>query len=128
MKCVPRVCRIGVLLLLLAALPSPCQIARPGRGGSRSPRTGVGDVSGQQPLATFKGTVQEIDKKALTVEEADSNTLQFVCSRKTHYYNGTKEIKASTLKPGDRVTVETKRFRDGELEAINVRLEKPDVQ
>jgi hypothetical protein len=128
MKCVPRVCRIGVLLVLVAALPSPCQTARPSRGGSRSPRTSPGDVSGQQPLASFKGTVHEIDKKALTLEEADANTMQFVCSRKTHYYDGSKEIKASTLKPGDHVTVETKRFRDGELEAVTVRLEKADAQ
>jgi len=77
----------------------------------------------EQPLATFTGVVQEIDSKKLALEDADSNTLQFVLTHKTRYYAGSKKIKASDIKKGDRVSIETKRFPDGELEAINVRLE-----
>ena len=76
-----------------------------------------------EPLATFTGAVQTVDKKRLTLQDVDSNTLQFVCSRKTQYYDGDKKIKSSAIKPGDRVTIETKRFADGEMEAINVRIE-----
>ena len=78
-----------------------------------------------QPLATFSGVVEEIDGKKIALKDADSNTLQFVCTRKTRYFAGSKKIKASDIKPGDRVSIETKRFPDGELEAINVRLESP---
>ena len=81
-----------------------------------------------EPLASFTGAVQNIDKKKITVQESESNTLQFVCSRKTQYYNGGKKIKLSDIKPGDRVTVETKRLADGEMEAINVRIEHPKAE
>jgi hypothetical protein len=77
----------------------------------------------QQPLATFTGTVQEMDGKTLILEVEDSNPLPFVCTHKTRYYDGNKKIKASDIKPGDRVSIDTKRYPDGELEAINVRLE-----
>jgi len=77
----------------------------------------------REPLATFTGVVQEIDSKKLALQDADSNTLPFVLTHKTHYYAGNKKIKASGIKPGDRVSIESKRFPDGELEAINVRLE-----
>jgi hypothetical protein len=78
----------------------------------------------QEPLATFTGAVQEISGKTIALRDTDSNTLQFVCTHKTRYFDGAKKIKASDIKPGDRVSIETKRFPDGELEAINVRRER----
>src|SRR5690349_20549164 len=72
----------------------------------------------QEPLATFAGAVQHIDGKTIALLDTDANTLQFVCTHKTRYFEGTKKIKASDIKPGDRVSIETKRFPDGELEAI----------
>ena len=78
-----------------------------------------------QPLATFSGVVEEIDGKKISLQDADGNTLPFVLTHKTRYIAGSKKIKASDIKPGDRVSIETKRFPDGELEAINVRLESP---
>jgi hypothetical protein len=77
------------------------------------------------PAATFVGSVQIVDKASLTLQEDDSNTLRFVCSRKTHYFDGDKKIKLADIKPGDRVTVESKPFPDGELEAINIRVDHP---
>jgi len=99
MKLIPRVVIPGLLLALAAA-----QI--------------------QEPLATFTGTVKELTGKTLVLETQDTNELPFVCTHKTRYYDGKKQIKASDIKPGDPVSIETKRFRDGELEAINVRLER----
>jgi hypothetical protein len=78
-----------------------------------------------QPLATFSGVVEELDGKKILLQDADGNTLPFVLTHKTRYFAGSKKIKASDIKPGDRVSIETKRFPDGELEAINVRLESP---
>jgi hypothetical protein len=76
-----------------------------------------------QPLATFRGTVQEMDGKTLTLEVEGSNPLPFVCTHKTRYYDGNQRIKASDIKPGDHVSIDSKRYPDGELEAINIRLE-----
>ncbi len=105
MKRLAPVCVLALLLLLVARSPAPAQMER--------------------PLATFSGAVQDIDGKTLTLQDADTNALHFVCTRKTRYYDGKQKIRASDIKPGDRVSIETKRFPDGELEAINVRLERP---
>jgi len=82
---------------------------------------------GEEPLATFTGKVQDIDKKILRIKSED-NTLQFVCDHKTQFFDGDKKIKLTDIKPGDRVSVESKRFRDGELEAIHVRVEHPKTE
>jgi hypothetical protein len=121
----PRSCGLSILLLLALGLPAFSQFTRPMPGGRGRTRSIPGATVPNEPLATFTGAVENIDKKKLTLQEADSNTLQFVCSRKTQYYDGDKKIKSSDIKPGDRVTVETKRFADGEMEAINVRVEHP---
>jgi hypothetical protein len=77
------------------------------------------------PLATFSGKVHDMDGKTLTVEDADGKTLHFYCTHRTRYFDASKKIKASDIQPGDRVSVESKPARDGELEAVNVRLERP---
>jgi len=125
MEADPRSCRLSIVLLLALGLPAFSQVGRPMPGGrARIPST-TGATAPNVPLATFTGAVQNIDKKKLTLQEADSRTLQFVCSRKTQYYDGEKKIKPSDVKPGDQVTIETKRFADGEMEAISVHIERP---
>ena len=115
--------RIACLALLVLATTSVGLPQYYPRMGKATPG-GVGD----EPLATFKGAVQDLDKKVLRIKSEDANTLQFVCDRKTHYFDGDKQIKITEVKPGDHVAVETKRFRNGELEAINVRLEHVKTQ
>ena len=123
-----RSCGLGVLLLLVFGLPAFSQYGRSLPGGrGRTPAT-LGTTIPTEPLASFTGAVENIDKKKITVQESESNTLQFVCSRKTQYYDGDKKIKLSDVKPGDRVTVETKRLADGEMEAINVHIEHPKAE
>ncbi len=123
MEARPRSCGLTLLLLLFCGLPAFSQFGRPAPGGrARAPST-PGVTIPNEPLATFSGAVQSIDKKKLTLQETDSKALQFVCSRKTQYYDGDKKIKSSDIKPGDRVMVETKRYADGEMEAINVHVE-----
>jgi hypothetical protein len=92
------------MLLLLAAL---C------RG------TGPGD---EQPLPNFTGIARGADGKVLLLEQADQNTMQFACTRKTHYFDGTKRIKPSAIHAGDQVSVEARLGPDGKPEAVNVRL------
>jgi hypothetical protein len=119
MKLVRLVCGLGLVVLMAAGLPAVCQIRQ-----RRYPaQTGPGDTP-DQPLATFTGSVQDLDKKSLTLQSEDSNTLKFAFTHKTHYYDGDKKIKPSDIKPGDRVLIETKRFPDGEMEAVNVRIQR----
>lgn len=115
-----RIYVLSVLVLFACALPAFPQGRR--MRGMQSPRNAP---SGDVPPATFVGLVQIVDKGSLTLQEDDSNTLRFVCSRKTRYFDGDKKIKLPDIKAGDRVTVETKRFADGELEAINVWIGQP---
>jgi len=116
----PRICVLSVLVLLALTLPGFSQSRR-----TRGAPPAGGAPSVNVPAATFTGLVQSVDKGSLTLQEDDSNSLRFVCSRKTHYFVGDKKIKLADVKPGDRVTVETKRYADGEMEAINVRIEHP---
>ena len=86
------------------------------------------DQSSQEPLASFAGVLRTISSKMITMENADSNTVEFHCSKKTTFYDGTKKVKPSALKNGERVSVEARRGIAGTLEAVNVRIErgKPD--
>ncbi len=119
MKLVRRVGGLGLLAVMAAGLPAVSQM-RQRRYPGQQP--GPGDTP-DQPLATFIGSVTDVDKKSLTLQSEESNTLKFACTHKTHYFDGDKKIKPSDIKPGDRVLIETKRFADGELEAINVRIQ-----
>jgi len=115
MKDTRRMAFLAVVVLAAAPVGLSQYYPRMGRAAPGA----VGD----EPLATFNGAVQDIDKKILRIKSEDANTLQFVCDRKTQFFDGDKKIKVTDIKPGDQVTVETKRFRNGELEAINVRLQ-----
>ena len=117
MNCTRRLAALALGILGFASFAFPQYY--PGMG--RPVPSAVGD----EPLATFTGPVQEIDKKMLRIKVENSNVLQFVCDRKTQFLDGDKKIKPTDIKPGDQVLVETKRFRNGELEAIHVRLQHP---
>ncbi len=74
----------------------------------------------QEPLATIHGAVQSSTAKVLVVETEEPNSVQFVCNRKTRYFEGKKKIKPSDLTKGDLVTVESRPTILGEAEAVNV--------
>jgi len=76
-------------------------------------------------MPNFAGTIRGIDSKLLTLEEPGTNLLEFRCSKKTKYYDGSKKIASSGLKPGDRVAVEARRALDGTLDAVIVRFDRP---
>ena len=80
--------------------------------------------SSKQPMPAFIGNVMDIDSKRLTLENEGSNTMEFNRTRKTGYYDGKAKFKASVIKAGDRVTIETRKAPDGTLDAVIVRLER----
>ena len=58
------------------------------------------------------------------LEQSDQNTMHLFCTRKTQYFDGSKKIKISGIKVGDRVSVEARLGPDGKPEAVNVRLDR----
>jgi hypothetical protein len=82
----------------------------------------------EQPLASFTGTVREINSTTLTLARPDEDDLDISCTRNTHYYDGAQKIKREKIKPGDRVSVETKLDLYLKPEAVNVRVLGPEKQ
>lgn len=122
---------MALLLLLASQLAAIAQMypypgrTYPGqgtRGTNRAPNAGQQTQAGE-PLPSFDGTVRGIDSKLLTLERPDSNTIEFYCSKKTKFYDGSKKLKASAIKAGDKVLVEARRAPDGSLDAVNIRLD-----
>ena len=80
------------------------------------------------PLASFTGTVRQIDSTTLTLARPDEDDLDISCTHSTHYYSGSQKIKREKIKPGDRVSVETKLDLYLKPEAVNVRVLGPEKQ
>lgn len=80
------------------------------------------------PLASFTGTVRQINSTTLTLARTDEDDLDISCTHKTHYYSGSQKIKREKIKPGDRVSVETKLDLYLKPEAVNVRLLPPEKE
>lgn len=80
------------------------------------------------PLASFSGTVHEIKATTLTLSRQDQDDLEISLTHGTHYYNGEQRIGRSRIKPGDRVSVETKLDLYLKPEAVNVRVLPPEKQ
>jgi hypothetical protein len=78
------------------------------------------------PLASFTGMVREISSTTLRLARPDQDDLDISCTHKTHYYAGSKKIERKTVKPGDRVSVETVLDLYLKPEAVNVRVLPPE--
>src|SRR5208283_6218007 len=114
---------IPVLLLSLAAAPATCQTGRTGRRQSTARGSNADQSTSDKALPNFTGIVRGVAKKTLLLEQADQNTMQFFCTGKTQYFDGSNKIKAKQIQAGDRVSVEARLGPDGKPEAVNVRLE-----
>jgi hypothetical protein len=78
------------------------------------------------PLASFTGTVRQIDSTTLRLARPDQDDLDISCTHKTHYFAGSKKIERKMVKPGDRVSVETVLDLYLKPEAVNVRVLPPE--
>ncbi|MGC9944788.1 MAG: hypothetical protein ABSF64_00195 [Bryobacteraceae bacterium] len=78
------------------------------------------------PLASFTGTVREINSTMLRLARQDQDDLDVSLTHNTHYYSGSRKIKRETIKPGDRLSVETKLDLYLKPEAVNVRVMPPE--
>jgi hypothetical protein len=80
----------------------------------------------EPPLASFTGTVRKIDSTTLTLARQDQDDIDISCTHGTRYYSGSQKIKREKIKPGDRVSVETKLDLYLKPEAVNVRVLPPE--
>jgi hypothetical protein len=78
------------------------------------------------PPASFTGTVRQIKSTMLTLARPDQDDLEISCTHKTRYFSGSKKIKREEIKPGNRVSVETKLDLYLKPEAVNVRVLPPE--
>jgi hypothetical protein len=88
----------------------------------------AGVFAQQLPLASFTGTVHEIKSTNLTLARPDQDDLDISLTHNTHYYSGTRKIKREEIKPGGRVSVETKLDLYLKPEAVNVRVLGPEKE
>jgi len=82
----------------------------------------------EQPLASFAGTVHEINATNLRLARPDQDDLDISLTHNTRYYDGGKKIKRDQVKPGARVSVETKLDLYLKAEAVNVRVLGPETE
>jgi hypothetical protein len=119
MRRIAKVVVIACLVLLAIGIPAPAQQRGRGpRGPAPAPQPGT------VPAVTFTGVFRGISGKTLSLENADGNTLQFYCSKKTKYLDGSKSIKPADLKRDERISVEARRAPDLSLDAVTVRVDR----
>ena len=88
----------------------------------------AGAFAQQPPLASFTGTVRQINSTTLTLARPDQDDLEISRTHNTRYYSGSQKIKREKIKPGDRVSVETKLDLYLKPEAVNVRVLGPEKE
>jgi hypothetical protein len=115
-----RVIALGLVLLLG---PLCAQTVYPPGGYGGGSKGAPGTIP-NEPLATFRGTVQGSSPKNLVVK-TETDTVDFECSRKTTYLRKGKAVKGNEIKVGDLVAVEARHTIDGKVLAVNVILDPP---
>jgi hypothetical protein len=124
--------RVVVCVVVLAGL-CPGQ----GRGRTRSssgragPATPVDRNAPKGVYPTERGVLKSISGGKLFVEMDDEHEMKFRITRKTKVFTQTKdaqgknvpkEIKASSLEPGETIDVDMQTAPDGSFEAIRITL------
>ena len=73
-------------------------------------------------MPNFTGVLKTVGKNTLTLDNGEANSIEFNCTKKTKFYDGSKSIKLGDLKTGGRLSVEAVPAPDGSLDAVNVRI------
>jgi hypothetical protein len=110
----------------------------PGRGrisSGRGPATPVDPNAPKGVYPTERGILKSISGSQLFVEMDDEHEMKFRITRKTKIFTQTKdgqgkdvakEIKASSLEPGETVDVDMQTAPDGSFEALRVTVVPPN--
>jgi hypothetical protein len=76
---------------------------------------------GNAAIATFTGKFHSADKKFVTIEVEEGQSMQMYVTGSTRFIRDGKPVKASDFQAGENVTVETE--RDARLNLVAVRVE-----
>ena len=127
-----RFVRVVVCVVVLAGV-CPGQGRRPTRSsaGRAGPATPVDPNAPKGVYPTERGVLKSISGGQLFVEMDDEHEMKFRITRKTKIFTQTKnaegknvfkEIKASSLEPGETIDVDMQTAPDGSFEAVRITL------
>jgi len=117
-------CKVGTTVVVLAGLCLP--LVSFGQGGA--------ELKGAYP--TSHGVLKTISGSQLFVEVDDEHEMKFRMTHKTKIYiqskdgqgkNVVKEIKTSSLMPGQTVDIDMQSSLDGAFEAVRVTVLSPNA-
>ncbi len=91
-----------------------------GRGRS-NPKTSTKG----EPMPSFRGKLQEMDSKTITIALDDDRLVDFKRNDKTKFFKNGEEVKNPHFAPGDQLSVEGPEDEKGYMIAVNVYWEKP---
>jgi hypothetical protein len=127
--------RLAIIGICLIAWAGSCFGQARGRSrssiGQAGPATPVDPNAPKGVYPTERGVLKSISGGQLFVEMDDEHEMKFRITRKTKIFTQTKdaqgknvpkEIKASSLEPGETIDVDMQTAPDGSFEAIRIRL------
>jgi hypothetical protein len=134
-----NLCKAGIRVTALTVLCfGLCwgQGRAPATGRTKGSPGGRGATNPTDPNApkgvypTSRGILKSISGSLLFVELDDEHEMKFRITRKTKFLSqnkqDTQEIKASSLHPGQTVSVDMQSTLDGSFEAVRIILESPN--
>lgn len=132
-------CKAGVCVVVLAGLCFGQSRGRTGGGAGRGGATPASAVDPNAPKGVFPtshGVVRSNSGSQLLVEVDGDHEIKFRMTRKTKIYAQSKdaqgkvvskEIKASSLEPGQTVDIDMQSSLDGSFEAVHVTVLSADA-
>jgi hypothetical protein len=95
----------------------------PGRGGGipiprgkSNPKTSTKG----EPMPSFRGKLQSMDTKTITIALDDDRKMEFTRNDKTKFFKNGEQIKSPQFSPGDQLSVEGPEDEKGYMVAVNV--------
>jgi len=89
----------------------------------RSKKTG--DSTKGEPMPNFRGKLEQMDGKTITIALDDDRKIDFKRNEKTKFFKNGQEVKNPQFARGDQLSVEGPEDEKGYLIAVNVYWEKP---
>jgi len=87
-------------------------------------RTTPNTSSKGQPMPNFRGKLQSMDGKSITISLDDDRQVDFKRNDKTKFFKNGDEVKNPKFSPGDQLSIEGPEDEKGYLIAVNVYWEK----
>ncbi|MGA2153517.1 MAG: hypothetical protein ABSH37_03820, partial [Bryobacteraceae bacterium] len=78
-----------------------------------------------EPMPSFRGKLQQMDNKTITIALDDDRQVDFKRNDKTKFFKNGEEVKNPQFAAGDQLSVEGPEDEKGYLIAVNVYWEKP---